>query len=348
MFYNPAMALSRDLHVAVVAEVGRRLGRPLTLWDALAATGVRGLRATVETGMVERLLGTDAHPEAVRVMAHNFAASAPHQTTARLGEARDLPPEGPFDLVDLDPYGTPRPFFETALSALRPGGVLGITATDLMVLAGPERATCERRYGGRPLRNYLCREAGLRILLACLAREAARRGRHMHPLVSYVRDHHARVYVRLDPAQGEDVLPVGAVPFDGYLGPPLRRGAKGGPLWLGPLHDPSFLSALRPPSEPARPGEFAPWLELLRGEARSDALFYYESGEVGKSLGLAEQPSLSTILQGLEASGWPSSRTAFDPSAWRTRAPWEEVARVVRQAALSPRTPGSGRSSAPP
>ncbi|MGA7923973.1 MAG: tRNA (guanine(26)-N(2))-dimethyltransferase, partial [Thermoplasmata archaeon] len=49
MFYNPAMALDRDLAVAVLAAEAPRGERPMDGWEMLAATGIRGLRLVEET-----------------------------------------------------------------------------------------------------------------------------------------------------------------------------------------------------------------------------------------------------------------------------------------------------------
>lgn len=324
------MGLSRDLHVAVVEALAARVGRPLRIWDALAASGVRGLRACSETRGVELLIATDLQPQAVAVLSENVRRLGLDNALARSADAHVVPPEAPFDLVDLDPYGSPMPFLETALDALRPGGVLGITATDMPVLAGPQRTACERRYGARPLRNYLCREAGLRILLAAVARAAALRGRNVRPLLSYARDHHVRSYLELGPARGDEPLPVGSVPFEGYQGPPLPHGTKGGPLWTGNLHHRDLVRSLEPPRSPSDPEGLRAWMACLKEEAEVDVLFYYSSGEVGKLLHLPRLPPLAAVLAGLRARGWRSGPTPMDNASWRTDAPWSVVKGVVQ------------------
>lgn len=331
VFYNPAMAISRDLHLCVVEALHQAAGRRLTIWDALAASGIRGARTLGETSAVERLLSTDLQPEAVGWLQKNLSLIDPERSTARKADALEVPPEAPFDLIDLDPYGTPMPFVDTALEAVRPGGVLAITATDMAVLAGPEKDACQRRYGGRPLRNYLCREAGLRILIAAIARRASLRGRRAVPMLSYARDHHVRTYLKIDVARGEGEPPVRAVPFEGYDGPPLLHGVKGGPLWTGSLHDRTIVERMTPIRSAARPKELDAWLALLEEESRLDLLFYYESGAVGKWLGLDRQPPLAELLAALRKQGWQACRTSMEPSGWRTNAPSAEVASLLRE-----------------
>jgi tRNA (guanine26-N2/guanine27-N2)-dimethyltransferase len=337
VFYNPAMALARDLEVALVARLAEMGRPPFRMWEALAASGVRGLRCLRETQGIARLLLTDLQPDAVRTAQASIAQLEDVRAEARVAPADEAPADGPFDWVDVDPYGSPAPFLEAALAALSPKGVLAVTATDMAVLAGPERQACERRYGARPLRTYLCREAGLRIVMGYVERLATARGRHVHPLLSYARDHHVRAYLRIDPAAGVDAPAVRAVPYEGYSGPPIRYGAKGGPLWTGPLHDAEVLGGLRPPQHPARPEEIGGWIQVLQEEARTDLLFYYETGELSSMLGLASPPPLAQIFGTLRAAGKSVGRTPMDPSGWRTDATWEEVRHL-----FSPRRDADG------
>ncbi|HEY6238901.1 MAG TPA: hypothetical protein VIZ68_06945, partial [Thermoplasmata archaeon] len=139
LFYNPAMAPDRDLNVAVV-RAWREMGRPCRSgWEMLAATGVRGLRVVHEAGAFERFELTEREPTAAEVLGRNAARYSHEGARATLADARSSAPIGPFDYVDLDPYGTPVPFLDAALQGLGPGGLLAVTATDTRVLAGVDR-----------------------------------------------------------------------------------------------------------------------------------------------------------------------------------------------------------------
>lgn len=41
-----------------------------------------------------------------------------------------------FDVVDLDPYGTPAMFLDSAMQSVKDGGLMLVTATDMAVLCG--------------------------------------------------------------------------------------------------------------------------------------------------------------------------------------------------------------------
>ncbi len=292
----------------------------------LAATGVRGLRLVEETGAFGSFALTEANPEAFRVLAEN--ARGRPGVTVHESDARTAVPGGPFDYVDLDPYGTPVPFARTALDAVVTGGVLAVTATDMMVLAGVQPDACERRYGARPVRGRLGPEGGLRILLAFLDRAANERGRSVRPLFAYVRDHHVRAYLEL--RDGRDPAPVGTIVPETWSGPPLHAGPPIGPLWLGPLFDPDLVAALEVPGTAARPREVVTFLERVRSESKVDVPFYYEPNALAQATGVPRPPAMASLIAALAARGYRAARTHARPEGIRTDADRSVVADVVR------------------
>ncbi|EQD72625.1 N(2),N(2)-dimethylguanosine tRNA methyltransferase, partial [mine drainage metagenome] len=295
------MAGDRDLAVAVVRA---RFPRPTArAWEMLAATGVRGLRLLHEGGGFASLLATEAHPVAAGVLAENVRAFP--AATARIADAMRRPPEAPFEYVDLDPYGSPLPFLETAVAATADGGVLAVTATDLMVLAGVQPGACARLYHARPVRGRLGPEGGLRILLARVADAVATTGREMHPLLAYVRGHHLRLYVemRRDPVAAGPVA-IGTIDAATWDGPPLGAGGPFGPMWLGRLGDPAFVATLAVPPTSAAPREVASFLARFREEVGIDRAFYYESNEIARRRHLARPPPRDAIQGALIARGY--------------------------------------------
>jgi tRNA (guanine26-N2/guanine27-N2)-dimethyltransferase len=329
VFYNPAMALDRDLGVAFAAAWATERGGGRTGWEVTAATGVRGLRLLHESGAFDSFLLTEANPDAARALARNAEPFAGARTAR--ADGRETPGPDPFDFVDVDPYGSPIEFVPAALEAVRPGGVLAVTATDMMVLAGVQPGACERRYGARPVRGRLGPEGGLRILLAYLARESRARARAVRPLLAYSRDHHVRAYLEVvsgSAAPRED--PVGTIDPSVWSGPWLGDRGPFGPFWLGPIHDAGLVRRLRPPPTCARPTETARFLSRLVEELDADVPFYYESNRIAKSLGLPSPPPLLSLLEGLRSRGYRAARTHAREEGFRTDAPREVVEALAR------------------
>jgi tRNA (guanine26-N2/guanine27-N2)-dimethyltransferase len=69
---------------------------------------------------------------------------------------------GKFDVIDIDPFGTPSPYVDSAASSLKAGGMICVTATDTSALCGTYKKPCIRKYSAKPLKNEYCHETGLR------------------------------------------------------------------------------------------------------------------------------------------------------------------------------------------
>ncbi|MCI4339030.1 MAG: hypothetical protein L3J68_01695 [Thermoplasmata archaeon] len=321
------MAGDRDLAVALARARFGADTRRSSGWEVAAATGVRGLRLLHESAAFKSFFLTEANDEAAQVLARN-AARFPGATTEQR-DGRVPPTTGPFDYVDVDPYGTPAPFVAGAIGAVRPGGVLAVTATDMMVLAGVQRGACERRYAARPIRGRLSPEGGLRILLAYLAREARLQGRSVRPLLSYTRDHHVRAFVEVNIAVAA-ADPVDVIEPETWGGPSVGDQGPYGPLWLGPLFNGDLVGELSLPPSAARVKETETFLVRLREESDADVPFYYESNRLAGELRLRVPPSLPSLLGALRGKGYRAARTHARPEGFRTDAPRPVVETVAR------------------
>ncbi len=321
------MALDRDLAVAFVRALGRPLGRG---WEVTAATGVRGLRLLGETRAFSEFLFTEANARSFEVLRQNVAGEP--RARAVLADGASGVDGAPFGYVDVDPYGSPLGFLPAAFAASGAGSVLGVTATDMPVLAGAQAAACLRRYGARPVRGRLGPEGAVRIVLMVLAREARRAGRSMRPLLAYVGGHHVRAYVELGTAGSADP-PVGELRRDAWDGPPLGGDGPWGPFWLGPLVDPQLAARAEVPPTAARPRELARLLERLREDAALSVPFYFEPNRLASVLGLAEPVSLDALVEALRTRGFRAGRTHVRPEGLRTDAPRAIVEAVAAELA---------------
>lgn len=321
------MAGDRDLAVAFARALPIPTRGALSGWEMTSATGVRGLRLLGESGAFRHFTFSEANPDAFRVLGGNAARFS--GTTVVEGDARTVPSGAPFDYVDLDPYGSPVPFVRVALESVRLGGIVAVTATDMMVLAGAQPSACWERYGARPVRGRLGPEGGLRILLSYLSREAETLGRTIRPMLAYPRDHYVRVYVEVR-ARSSSPTPVGTIDPENWHGPSVGDRGPYGPLWLGPLFDRELVPRLSVPEGAARPREVGQILSRWKEEAEVDRPFYFEANILASRLGMAAPPSLETVRTGLTALGFRTARTQARPEGFRTDAPREVVEELFR------------------
>ena len=186
-----------------------------------------------------------------------------------------------FDIVDLDPYGSPTNFLDGAVKSSKDGALLCVTCTDMAVLCGNATETCYTKYGATSLRAKSCHEMALRIVLQCIQAHANRYGRYIEPLLSLSIDFYVRVFVRIRSGQKQckestsklghvyqcngceslSVQPLGNlikhengrdVKYKLPVGPPVGKACEhcghgfllGGPLWIDPIHNLEFVRDL--------------------------------------------------------------------------------------------------------
>ena len=70
---------------------------------------------------------------------------------------------GAFNIVDLDPFGSPAPYLDAATRSVV--HLLEVTATDTAPLCGAHFNSGMRKYAAVPLNNEFHSEMGVRILL---------------------------------------------------------------------------------------------------------------------------------------------------------------------------------------
>lgn len=338
-FYNPGMALNRDLSLLLVAAEAARKGREIDVADVLAGTGARSLRLAHEVAAPLVVHANDADPTAIAAMARGAKANgiAPGRLLPTKGDAHAFLASRRNDVVDVDPYGSPMPFLDAAVRATRHDGLVCVTATDTGALAGRYPRACRRRYDAHHgLHAHAWRaEVGLRILAGCVVRSAARFDRVAVPVLSLQRGHWMRVVARVEDGRGDADAALRLL-TDAEADPDTGNGrfvalataGKGGagPLWSGPLHDAGTVEALvaaRRTQSVANAREVDALLALLAAEARAPA-FWLVPDLLQTRLG--PPPRRDGLVARLQAAGFQAARTHLDPQGVRTDASLPDLA----------------------
>jgi len=350
VFYNPRMKLNRDMAAFVLRTFQRRLGRPIRVGEPLAGCGVRGIRFAREAPEVESVALNDLNTLAARLMERNVADNGVvgRVTVTNLDAntflALHTGPKERFDIVDVDPYGSPSRFLECAVRSLNNNGLLAATATDTAPLCGVNPKACLRKYQGKPLRTEYCRELGIRLLLNSIALTAARHDLGIRVLLTHATDHYLRVYVQVTRgAQRADA----SIDQRGYvlhcfrclyrtwsrglmpvldLRCPICSGRMdfAGPLWLGPLIEGDFCKEILDEAEEASSERrVSRLLGNLVEEADAPPTFYVVD-KVCDKLDLPIPPKRE-VLEELRERGHSAVGTHFHPAGLKTNAPIEEL-----------------------
>ncbi|PIN06359.1 O-methyltransferase [Handroanthus impetiginosus] len=176
--------------------------KPPRVLEALSASGLRALRYACEVDGIGQVVALDNDKASIEACRRNIkfnGSMACLKVESHLADARVYMLTHPkeFDAVDLDPYGSPSVFLDSAVQSIVDGGILMCTATDMAVLCGGNGEVCYSKYGSYPLRGKYCHEMALRILLACIESHANRYKRYVVPVLSVQMDFYVRVFVRI-------------------------------------------------------------------------------------------------------------------------------------------------------
>jgi tRNA (guanine26-N2/guanine27-N2)-dimethyltransferase len=344
VFYNPIMSLNRDIAILFLSSYGSIANR-LRVCDPMAGSGVRAVRYVLETPNVASVLAADKDRNAAlaaeRVARLNGVEG---RVTVVCEDANSLLLKhcaDRFDVVDLDPFGSPAPFFESALRSTKEGGVLAASATDMGPLSGARPTACLRKYGVSPVRTEFEKETALRALASCLVANAARLELGVDIAFSHATDHYARLYATLSKGRkmaDHSLRKLGYVAYcphclfrttfssiaavDNRCANCRERVTVGGPYWLGQLWDRAVVQRMierTPLLSSSRISGIQRMLGLIEAESGCPS-FYYRTDSIASAYH-TKPPSISRVIDWLRNGGYQAARTHFDNGGFRTNAP---------------------------
>ncbi|KAK3528014.1 hypothetical protein QTP86_014089 [Hemibagrus guttatus] len=264
------------------AEVGERCEEGLCVLEGLAASGLRSVRFALEVPGLNRVTANDFSAKAADLITRNtLHNNVTHLIETQNRDASMLMYEARgknarYDVIDLDPYGSPAPFLDAAVQAVSEGGLLCITCTDMAVMAGNSGETCYSKYASVSIKSRYCHEMALRIILHSLDQHANVYQRYIQPLLSVSVDFYIRVFVQVRTGQATvknsaskqalvyNCVGCGAfhlqrmgkktsqgknMKYSAATGPPVgescphcgQKHQLGGPIWAEPIHDVGFV-----------------------------------------------------------------------------------------------------------
>ncbi|KAK3139082.1 hypothetical protein QOZ80_5AG0377520 [Eleusine coracana subsp. coracana] len=341
-FYRSDSAAGRDL--AVLAATLNRRGRadpaaPFLCLDAMCGCGVRALRYLAQAG-ADFVWANDASEALRPVILANLsrfeerAAAEPgrrrwvvsHNDATRLLAERYLRHEY-FDVIDVDSFGGDSAYVRAALLALKIGGLFYLTSTDWRSARGYGSRSSLSSYGAYIRPMPYPNEVGLRML--CNGKQD---GISNYGFISHCKS------CGQSQTFGFDEL--GQI----TCGCTDRTDADSitvvGPLWIGPLHDASFLSEMLCLANEwgwAYTSENGVTLEKLLSTMieESDPRLppgYIRLDEISHRAKV-NSPPLGTLINSLRKEGFAACRSHIGMNAIKTNSPiisCIDVAREIR------------------
>lgn len=330
VFYNPRMRFCRDLDMLLYSELDTK-----EYLDALSATGVRGIRAMLEANC--NAIFNDIDPKAVEIIKKNLEING-LSAEVHNRDANVLMRERKFEHIDLDPFGTPSYFIDTACYSAKK--YLSITATDTSALCGSATRSGLRKYSVFAVKIDAYHEIGLRALIGFIAREATKYEKVIEVLASWAKEHYYRVHLKVkkSTAKSADIYKkIGylfyckrcyskrVAPMNGECYDRCECGEKLtmiGPIWLGELKNSEIIKSMCKKADK----QAKKFLERLKDEL--DLPTAYNIHDIARGLGI-KIPKMDLIIEKLRENGFLASRTHYSGFCIKTNANTKDIKEVL-------------------
>jgi tRNA (guanine26-N2/guanine27-N2)-dimethyltransferase len=360
VFYNPVMEINRDIAVLVLQTYQRTVNHEISVCEPLAGCGIRGIRFATEVKGVQKVLINDINEKAFQLARYNVHMNRlSKRVTVKNQDANFFlahygAPRKRFDAIDIDPFGSPVPYLDSAIRALRNGGLLALTATDMAPLCGVHPKACIRKYGGKPLRTEYCHELAVRLLAGCLATTAAKHDIGISVVFSHSTNHYIRIYATTKygaKKADESIKNMGYILHcfncfhrettkEHFLVEHSRKCSEcnsklnaAGPLWLGKIFDREFCELIEREAKQRKfrlEDRIGKILTLIKGEAEAPVT-YYVIDKLCDLLALPV-PSVKKVVEILRKGGFQASLTHFNSKGIRTNASAMIMKELLRKA----------------
>jgi tRNA (guanine26-N2/guanine27-N2)-dimethyltransferase len=352
VFYNPHMELNRDLSILAIQVFQKQEAREINICDLFGGSGIRGVRYKNEIDGVGEVSINDISETANHYERHNIELNDlsdievyQHDASMFLRMKR-----GEFDVIDIDPFGTPAPFIDSAGYCARRNSLLCVTATDTSALCGTYEEPCIRKYNSKPYKSEYCHENGIRILAGFVALTLSKYAKYIEVKMSHSTEHYMRLYLEVKKGSKKTDASLKNIGYISHCKNCLHRqtsnglaspidetcpicGEKlvhAGPLWLGPIQNRDFIQNMIDEADNKKINSEKEALKLLnKCLIESDApATYYDVHSICKSLKLSA-PKFDLILSELENNGFEAVKTQYDPLGIKSDAGIEDIKTVL-------------------
>ena len=303
VFYNPVMKSNRDISVLLLNSINKN---NLSIADPLAGSGIRSIRFLLELNKnkIKTISINDYSKSSIKSIKENLRLNKIKISKKIIIKNEDanlfLLKSTGFDYIDVDPFGTPNPYLDSAIKRLARDGILAVTATDTAPLCGTYPTACLRKYWAMPLRNELMHEIGLRILIRKIQLIGAQYEKALMPIFSYYKEHYFRVFLRCEKGKKgvDDIIKQHGM-FE-----------NAGPLWKGKLWDSKLTDSMTKKAEDR-------FLSIINEESKIDAIGFYDIHKICKRNKIKQLPKKGLLIEEIRKAGYKAAETHFNP--WGVR-----------------------------
>lgn len=352
VFYNPKMELNRDISILALQTYQKEESRDIAICDLFGGSGIRGVRYKNEIEGVGHVAINDISELANEYEKHNIELNNLEDIEISQNDASIFlrTHRGEFDVIDIDPFGTPSPFLDSAGYCARKNSLLCVTATDTSALCGTYKEPCIRKYNAKPYKSEYCHENGIRILAGFVALTLAKYKKYIEVKLSHSTQHYMRLYIKVkkgSKATDESLNNIGYISHcknclyretnKGLAGALLKKCPvcgenliHAGPLWLGKLQDKEFIEKMIDEANNKELNKKEDVLKLLkRCLEESDAPeTFYDIHHLCKVLKISA-PKLDLVFNEIKANNYIAIKTHYNPLGIKTDAPLSVIKEIL-------------------
>ncbi len=353
VFYNPRMKLNRDVTVLLLNSIENT---QIQIADIMAGTGVRAIRLLKELkeGKLKSIAINDYDEKSVKLITKNLLNNNLDSDGRITIENKDasimLLESSGFDYIDIDPFGTPNPYLDSAIKKLSREGILAVTATDTAALSGSTKAAGLRKYGAIPSNNSLMHETGIRILARKVQLIGAQYDKALVPIFSYAKEHYYRIFFKNDKGKKKVDELLKDQKYILFCNQCLDFSVSEkncqvccdkemdfiGPMFTGSLFDDDLIKKMKNSldvdanaKEIKENKEIIKLLSMADEEAKLNRVGFFDLHELCENLKLSV-PRFELIETGLKEKGFQVSRTLFSEHSIKTDAGHDVVVELLK------------------
>ncbi len=307
VFYNPAMKMNRDISILLLNALGKK---EIIIADPMAGSGVRSIRFIKELkkGIIKNIHINDYSDKAINQIRDNLNLNKlgkDKRITISTNDANIfLMQSKGFHYIDIDPFGTPNPYLDSAAKKIARDGILAVTATDTSALCGTYPKACIRKYWAVPRRDEIMHETGIRILIRKVQLIGAQYDKALIPVFSYASKHYMRIFFICRKGKSHvDEMQKQHGNFN-----------DAGPMWLGRLWEPGLAAKIAKLNKDEKLSKF---LGIIEGESKIDIAGFYHLHAFCKKRKLKLKKT-KEIKEEITNRGFKVSDTHFSPYGIRS------------------------------
>ncbi len=329
VFYNPVMELNRDISVLLLNSVNKSM---MQIADPLAATGIRSLRFLRELNKnkIKKIYVNDNNKKAIKLIKENLRLNKKKYIDDRMIIIKNqdanlfLLNSAGFDYIDIDPFGTPNYFLDSACKRIARNGILAVTATDTSALCGTFPNACKRKYWALPKKGPLMHETGLRILIRKVQLVGAQYDKALAPVFSYSKEHYMRAF--FINAKGKRIVDK-ILEQHGYFD-------DAGPMWLGCLWDKKLANSILKNALKNRKfnknKELIRFLRVIKEESKINVVGFYDMHEILQKHKMGDLPKKEVLISKIREKGYEACNTHFKGEGIRSDISVKELFKILK------------------